>query len=54
MAGRPEPEVAPEEREQFGRKGLQHEDDDQSSGPASEPDVRSDAPLPPDTGALKR
>ena len=54
MAERPEPEMTPEEREQFERKELHHEDDDPSSGPASEPDVRSDAPLPPDTGALKR
>ena len=56
MAIQPEPEMTPEEREQFERNKLHHEDEDvdRSSGPASEPDLRTDKPLPPDTGAVKR
>ena len=56
MATQPEPEMTAEEREQFERNELHHEDEnvDRSSGPASEPDLRSDKPLPPDAGAIKR
>jgi hypothetical protein len=54
MADRPDGEMTPEEREQFERDRLHHDDEERRSGPASEPDVHSDAPLPPDTGAIKR
>ena len=54
MATPSEPEMTPEDREQFERNELHHEDEDQSSGPASEPDVHSDRPPPPDSGAVKR
>lgn len=54
VTSQPDPEMTPEEREQFERNELHHDDENPSSGPASEPDVRRDTPQPPDTGAIKR
>ncbi|HJZ78148.1 MAG TPA: hypothetical protein VKE51_40755 [Vicinamibacterales bacterium] len=48
MANEPQPEMTPEERERFERDELHHEGEQRESGPASEADVRSDVPRPPD------
>ena len=47
-------DMTPEEREDFERDQLHHDKEEPTSGPASEPDIRRDAPPPPDAGAIKR